>query len=52
MSILETHAFVIEHQQQERDRSFLSGGCYEDDTSVLGLEILIKESLAAPTAKL
>lgn len=48
MGILETQAFVIEHQQREGDRSFLSGGSYEDDTSGLGLEILIKDSLGCP----
>lgn len=40
-----THALVIEHQLQGEDRSSPSGGCYEDDLSVLGSEILINESL-------
>lgn len=45
VGVLETQAFVIGHQQQGGDKSFPSGGCYEDDTSVLGLEILINETL-------
>ena len=45
VGVLETLAFVIEHQLQGEDTSSPSGGYYEDDISVWVLDIIINESL-------